>query len=164
MPNYPSLMFLLHCWHGWAVNHGITTAFFPTCQQEIHREGLTWAENFFSVLPMWVWISKSPDADVTGQWAASKNKVHMVQTKLRYQTKWIFLTHLCDFFCDIVSPVFDLWCYDGCLWCWRRMSLLFSPLREVECNQRDLADGAILVDVRIRGRAKQAGRHVIKRA
>lgn len=44
------------------------------------------------------------------------------------------------------------------------MSLLFSPLREVECNQRDLADGAILVDVRIRGRAKQAGRHVIKRA
>lgn len=43
------------------------------------------------------------------------------------------------------------------------MSLLFSPLREFECSQGDLADGAILVDVRIRGRAKQAG-HMIERA
>ena len=44
------------------------------------------------------------------------------------------------------------------------MSLFICPLREVECNQRDLVDGAILVDVRIRGRAKQAGLNVIKRA
>lgn len=73
-------------------------------------------------------------------------------------------THLCDFFRDIVSSVFDLWCYNGFLGCWRRMSLFISPLREVECNQRDLVDGAILVDVGIRGRAKQAGLHVIKRA
>lgn len=103
-------------------------------------------------------ISKLPTTDVTGQWATRKNMI------LQYQTKWNFQTHLCDFFCDIVSSVFDLWRYDGCLGCWRRMSLLISPLREVECNQRDLVDGAILVDVRIRGRAKQAGLHVIKRA
>lgn len=44
------------------------------------------------------------------------------------------------------------------------MRLFFSPLREVECNQRDLVDGAVLVDVRIRGRAKQAGLHMIKGA
>lgn len=44
------------------------------------------------------------------------------------------------------------------------MSLLISCLREGECNQRDLVDGAILIDVRIRRRAKQAGLNVIKRA
>lgn len=44
------------------------------------------------------------------------------------------------------------------------MRLFFSPLREVESNQRDLVDGAVLVDVRIRGRAKQAGLHMIKGA
>lgn len=97
-------------------------------------------------------------------WASGKSIVHMVQKILQYQTKWDFLTHLCDFFCDIVSSFFDLWCYDGCLGCWWRVSFLISPLREVECNQRDLADGAILVDVRIRGRAKQAGLHMIERA
>ena len=42
------------------------------------------------------------------------------------------------------------------------MSLLIVV--EVECDQRDLVDGAVLVDVRVRGRAKQAGLHVIKRA
>lgn len=45
-----------------------------------------------------------------------------------------FLTHLCDFFSDIVGSVFDLRCYDGCLGCWRRVSFLISPLSEVECN------------------------------
>lgn len=82
----------------------------------------------------------------------------MVQKALQYQTKWSILTHLRDFFRDIVSSVFDLWCYDGCLGCWRRMSLLVSPLSEIECNQRDL------IDVRIRGRAKKAGLHMIKSA
>lgn len=57
------------------------------------------------------------------------------------------LTHLRDLFCDIVGPVFDLWCYDSCLGRWRRMSLFISALREVECNQRDLLDGAVLMDV-----------------
>lgn len=75
-----------------------------------------------------------------------------------------FFTHLCDFFSDIVGSVFDLRCYDGCLGCWWRVSFLISPLSEVECNQRDLVDGAILVDIRIRGRAKKAGLHMIKRA
>lgn len=75
-----------------------------------------------------------------------------------------FPTHLCDFFGDVVSSVFDLWCDDGLLRCRRRVSLFISPLREVECNQRDLVDGAVLVDVRIRSRAKQAGLDVIKRA
>lgn len=72
--------------------------------------------------------------------------------------------HLCDLLGDIVSPIFDFWRNDGRLGCRRRVRLLFSPLREVECNQRDLVDGAVLVDVRIRGRAKQAGLHMIKRA
>lgn len=62
--------------------------------------------------------------------------------------------HLCDLLGDIVSPVFDLWSYDGCLRCRWRVRLFFSPLGEVECNQWDLVDGGVLVDVRIRGRAK----------
>lgn len=72
--------------------------------------------------------------------------------------------HLCDLFRDIVSPIFHLWRYDGRLRCRRRVRLFFSPLGEVECNQRDLVDGAVLVDVRIRGRAEQAGLHMIKGA
>lgn len=63
-----------------------------------------------------------------------------------------------------MSSIFDLRGYDGRLGRRRRVRLFFSPLREVECNQRDLVDGAVLVDVRIRGRAKQAGLHVIKGA
>lgn len=72
--------------------------------------------------------------------------------------------HLRDLLGDIVSPIFDLWRYDGRLRCRRRVRLFFSRLREVECNQRDLVDGAVLVDVRIRGRAKEAGLHMIKGA
>lgn len=58
-----------------------------------------------------------------------------------------FMTYLRDFFRDIVRSVFNLWCYDGFLRRWRGMSLLVGPLREVECNQWDLVNGAVLVDV-----------------
>lgn len=57
------------------------------------------------------------------------------------------MTYLRDFFRDIVRPVFDLRGYDGFFGRRRRMSLLVGPLREVECNQRDLVNGAVLVDV-----------------
>lgn len=73
------------------------------------------------------------------------------------------LTHLRDFFGDVVRSVLHLWCDDGFLRCGWGVSLLFSPL-EVECNKRDLVDGAVLVDVGVRGRAEQAGLHVIEGA
>lgn len=75
-----------------------------------------------------------------------------------------FWTHLCDLFCDIVRSVFDLWGYNGLLRCLRRMSLFISHLGEVECNQWNLTDSAIFVDVRIGGRAKQTGLHMVERA
>lgn len=70
--------------------------------------------------------------------------------------------HLCDFFCDVVRPVFDLWRDDGFLRCRRRVSLLVVPFGEGERDQGDLVDGAVLVDVGIRRGAKQAGLHVVK--
>lgn len=104
------------------------------------------AENFAFVPPMQVCSS---------QWLQVSDTV--------ISEKQNIVTDLCDFLCDIVSSVFDLRCYDCFLRCWWRMSLLLSRLREVESNQRDLVDGAVLVDVRIRGRAKKAGLHMIKR-
>lgn len=44
------------------------------------------------------------------------------------------------------------------------MCLIFViPLCEVERNQRDLVDGAVLVDVGLRGGAQQTGLEMIER-
>lgn len=96
----------------------------------------------------------------------SAHREPLVQRILRCSltSKWDFFTHLCDFLSDVVGSVFDFRRYDGRLRRRRGVSLLLSRLGEVESDQRDLVDGAIFVDVRVRGRTEQAGLHVIKGA
>lgn len=96
----------------------------------------------------------------------SAHREPLVQKILRCSltSKWDFFTHLCDFLSDVVGSVFDFRRYDGRLRRRRGVSLLLSRLGEVESDQRDLVDGAIFVDVRVRGRTEQAGLHVIKGA
>lgn len=67
-------------------------------------------------------------------------------------------SYLRDFVGDIVRAVLDLWSDDGFLR-WRRGGalLLIVGLGEVECDEGDLVDGAVLVEVRVRGGAEQAG-------
>lgn len=74
------------------------------------------------------------------------------------------LTHLCDFFRDVVSSVLDFGRNDGRLRRRRRVSFLLARLGEVEGNQRDFVDGAVLVDVGVGGRAEKAGLHMVERA
>lgn len=60
-----------------------------------------------------------------------------------------------------MCSLFDLWGDDGFLRCRWRVRLFVGALGEVECNQWDLVDGAVLVDVRVRSRAEQTGLHMI---
>ena len=57
-------------------------------------------------------------------------------------------SHLCDLLCDVVCPVFDLGGDDGLLGGGRRGHLLvIVGLGEVECDERDFIDGAVLVQI-----------------
>lgn len=53
-----------------------------------------------------------------------------------------------------MSSVLDFGRDDGRLGRWRRVSFLLTGLREVEGNQWEPVDGAVLVDVGVRGRAE----------
>lgn len=67
------------------------------------------------------------------------------------------MSYLCDLVSDIVRAVFDLWSNDRLLrrW-WGGTLFLIIRLREVECNEGDLVDGAVLVEVGVGGGAQQA--------
>lgn len=67
------------------------------------------------------------------------------------------VTDLRDLLRDVVRSVFDLGRDDGFLRGGRRGGLLLVGLGEVERDQRDLVDGAVLVQVGVRGGAQQAG-------
>lgn len=57
-----------------------------------------------------------------------------------------------------MCAVFDLWGDDGFLRGWRGWALLLIVhLREIERDERDLVDGAVLVEVGVGGGAEQAG-------
>lgn len=74
-------------------------------------------------------------------------------------------THLCDFIRDVVCAVFDLGGDDGFLRGWRRGALpLIVGLREVEGDQGNLVDGAVLIEVGVRSGAKQAGLDLAERS
>lgn len=74
------------------------------------------------------------------------------------------ISHLRDFVCDVVRPVFDFRCNDGLLWRRRGRALLFVvDLREVEGDQWDFVDGAVLVEVGVGRGTEQAGLDVAER-
>lgn len=60
----------------------------------------------------------------------------------------ITLPHLCDLLCDVVCPIFDLGCDDGFLrGMWRGRPLVVVGLGEVQGDERNLVDGAVLCEV-----------------
>lgn len=66
--------------------------------------------------------------------------------------------YLRDLVRDIVSAVFDFWGDDGFLRGRRRRAfLVIVDLGEVERDEGDFVDGAVLVEVRVGGGAEQAG-------
>lgn len=70
----------------------------------------------------------------------------------------LFSTYLRDLVGDIVRAVFDLWSDDGFLRGRRGGALLLIVgLWEVERDEGDLVDGAVLIEVGVRGGAQQAG-------
>lgn len=74
------------------------------------------------------------------------------------------LSHLGNFIRDVVRPVFDFRRDDGLLRGRRGGALLVVvDLREVECDERDLVDGAVLVEVGVGRGAEQAGLDVAER-
>lgn len=74
-------------------------------------------------------------------------------------------TYLCDLVGDVVRAVLDLWSDDGFLGGRRGGALLLVVgLGEVERDERDLVDGAVLVEVGVRGGAQQAGFNLAERS
>lgn len=74
-------------------------------------------------------------------------------------------TYLRDLVCDVVRAVFDFWSNDGFLRGWRGGALLLIVgLREVERDEGDLVNGAVLVEVGVGGRAQQAGFDLTERS
>ena len=73
--------------------------------------------------------------------------------------------YLRDLVCDVVRAVLDLRGDDGFLGGRRRGALLLVVgLGEVERDERDLVDGAVLIDVGFGGGAEQAGFDLAQRA
>ncbi len=67
-------------------------------------------------------------------------------------------SYLRDLVSDVVCSVFDLWGDDGFLRGRRGRALfLIVGLGEVERDEGDLVDGAVLVEVGVGGGAEQAG-------
>lgn len=74
-------------------------------------------------------------------------------------------TYLRDLVCDVVRAVFDFRSNDGFLRGWRGGALLLIVgLREVERDEGDLVDGAVLVEVGVGGGAQQAGFDLTERS
>lgn len=71
---------------------------------------------------------------------------------------FFFGTYLRDLVGDVVRTIFDLWSDDGFLGGRRGGALLLVVgLGEVERDEGDLVDGAVLVEVGVGGGAEQAG-------
>lgn len=76
-----------------------------------------------------------------------------------------FDTYLRDLVGDVVRAVLDLWSDDGFLGGRRGGALLLVVgLGEVERDERDLVDGAVLVEVGVGGGAQQAGFNLAERS
>lgn len=73
-------------------------------------------------------------------------------------------SYLCNLVGDVMRSVFNFGGDDGFLRGWRGGALLLIvAFREIERDEGNLINGAILVEVRVGGGAKQAGFDVAER-